>query len=118
MYADTLLDHFEHPRNNGTLVNPDGEASSENPICGDRLTVQVRVTDGVVQELRWQGAGCPPALAAASVMSEMVIGRPLVEVLALDREHVTSALGGLPPRKTHAALLAVTALRAALRHWS
>lgn len=115
MYADALLDHFEHPRNHGTLAHPDGQASVENPVCGDRLTVQVQVTDGTVRALRWQATGCPPALAAASVMSELVLGHSVAHALALDRERIVHALGGLPPRKTHAAMLAISALRSALR---
>jgi nitrogen fixation NifU-like protein len=90
------------------------EADAENPVCGDRLQVWLRIRDGTIEEMRWQASGCAPAIAAASVLSELVRGMAISEARTLDREAVADALGGLPARKAHAASLAVSALHAAI----
>ena len=109
-----MIDHFNHPRNVGEIEGADTEAEDENPICGDRLHVWLRVAGDRVLEMRWRAEGCAPAIAAASVTSELVAGMPLQEARALDRERITEALGGLPARKAHASALAASALRKAL----
>lgn len=114
MFSETLLDHFQAPRNTGELEHADTEAEAENPVCGDRLHVWLRIEGDTVAAVRWRAAGCAPAIAAASAMSELVRGRSLSEARALDRQAVDAALGGLPARKAHAAALAITALRQAL----
>lgn len=96
------------------MESADAEAEDENPVCGDRLHVCLRIVDGVIQEMRWQAEGCAPSIAAASVTSELVRGMTVEQARRLDREAIAAALGGLPARKAHAALLVVSALRKAL----
>lgn len=117
MFSDTLLDHFQSPRNAGEMEGADAEAEDENPVCGDRLRVWLRIRDGVVVEMTWLAEGCAPAIAAASVTSELVRGMTLVEAQSLDRERISEALGGLPARKSHAAMLAASAVRTAVRRY-
>lgn len=114
VFSETLLDHFQAPRNVGELAGADAEAEDENPVCGDRLHVWLRVQHGRVNQIRWRAEGCAPAIAAASVMSELVSGMTLDAASRLSREAIADALGGLPARKSHAAVLAVSTLRAAL----
>jgi nitrogen fixation NifU-like protein len=118
VFSETLLDHFQAPRNVGELSAADAEAEDENPVCGDRLHVWVRIREGAVADIRWKAEGCAPAIAAASVMSEIVRGMSVDDAAQLSREHVADALGGLPARKSHAALLAVSTLRKALRAYA
>lgn len=114
MYSETLIDHFEHPRNVGELERADAEAEDENPVCGDRLRIWLRIGDGRVQEMRWRAAGCVPAIAAASVTSQMVEGMSVDDARSLSRDQIADALGGLPARKAHASALAASALHKAL----
>lgn len=114
MYSETLLDHFQSPRNVGEIEDADARAEAENPVCGDRLRVWLRIQDGVVVEMRWKAEGCAPAIAAASMASEMVAGMPVADARSLGRENIARALGGLPPRKAHAAVLAASAIERAL----
>jgi nitrogen fixation NifU-like protein len=114
VYSETVVDHFEHPRNVGEIEGADVEAEDENPVCGDRLHVWLRVGDGRVLEMRWRAEGCAPAIAAASVTSDLVSGMPIADARALDRDRITAALGGLPARKAHASALAASALHRAL----
>ncbi len=113
-YSDTVMEHFEHPRNAGELEHPDGEATTANPVCGDRMRVMIRVADGRVAEVRWQTRGCPPAIATSSFASEMVRGWRLEDVEALTRDRIAEAIGGLPRDKVHCSVLAADALRAAI----
>ncbi len=116
-YSDTVMEHFEHPRNAGELEQPDGEATTANPVCGDRMRVMIRVADGRVAEVRWQTRGCPPAIATSSFASEMVRGWTLEDVEALTRDRIAEAIGGLPPDKVHCSVLAADALRAAIANY-
>ncbi|MCZ7576365.1 MAG: iron-sulfur cluster assembly scaffold protein [Dehalococcoidia bacterium] len=59
-YSDTVIEHFQNPRNAGEIEHPDGEATKSNPVCGDRMRVTIRIADGRVAEVRWQTRGCPP----------------------------------------------------------
>lgn len=111
------MEHFEHPRNSGEMIDPDGEATTSNPVCGDRMRVMIRVDDGQVSEVRWQTRGCPPAIATSSFASEMVRGWRLEEIDELTREHIAEAIGGLPKDKVHCSVLAADALKAAVRDY-
>lgn len=114
MFSETLLDHFQSPRNVGEMQGADAEAEHENPVCGDRLRIWLRISNGVIEEASWRAEGCAPAIAAASVTSELLRGMPVEEARALDRDAVAEALGGLPARKAHAAVLAVSTVRKAI----
>ena len=113
-YSPQVIDHFENPRNAGELPDADGEATTANPVCGDRMRVMIRVADDRVAEVRWQTRGCPPAIATSSFASEMVQGWTLGEIDALTRDAIAEAIGGLPKDKVHCSVLAADALRAAV----
>jgi len=113
-YSDLVMEHFQNPRNAGELVEPDGEASKANPVCGDRMRVMIRVDAGRIAEVRWQTRGCPPAIATSSFASEMVQGWTLEDVDSLTRERIADAIGGLPGDKVHCSVLAADVLRAAV----
>jgi len=115
MYADLLLDHFEHPRNVGEMVDADAEAEVENPVCGDRLHLWLKLDHDVIRAARWRADGCVPAIAAASAMSELIQGLRAEDALALEGDRIAAAIGGVPERKAHALILAQTAVRRALR---
>lgn len=116
-YAPLVIEHFENPRNAGEMADPDGEATTANPVCGDRMRVMLRVADGRVQEIRWQTRGCPPAIATSSFASEMVQGWTIEQVEALTREAIAEGIGGLPGDKVHCSVLAADALRSAVANY-
>lgn len=113
-YPPLVMEHFENPRNSGVLEDPDGEALTSNPVCGDRMRVTIRVVDERVTEVRWQTRGCPPAIATSSFASEYVLGWTLDAVAGLSREELADGIGGLPRDKVHCSVLAADALRAAV----
>jgi nitrogen fixation NifU-like protein len=116
-YSDTVLDHFQNPRNAGEMPDPDGDATTANPVCGDRMRVMIRVADDRIAEVRWLTRGCPPAIATSSFASEMVKGWTLDDVSALTRDQIADAIGGLPKDKVHCSVLAADALRAAIANY-
>ena len=115
MFSETLLEHFTAPRNRGPLPDADAEAEVENPVCGDVLHLWLRIRDGRIAEAAWEGRGCAPVIAAASMLTETVRGLRVDEARSFDSDALAAALGGLPPRKGHAASLGADALQAALR---
>jgi nitrogen fixation NifU-like protein len=113
-YSDTFKGHLANPRNAGTLEGADAEAEQTNPVCGDRLRLALRVRAGRIEAARFLAYGCPPTIACGSALAEMLEGMTLAEAGRLTRADIAEAAGGLPPRKQHAAALAVETLRAAL----
>ena len=113
-YSEKVLDHFEHPRNVGDLRDADAEARIEHPVCGDIMTLAVKLSDGKVTEVRYRVRGCVASIAAGSCLTELVLGKSVPEATALKREQLLEALGGLPNASVHAAHLALDALTAVL----
>ena len=93
LYRDYILDHYKHPHNFGELEPHDLEAHEHNPLCGDELTVQIRVKDDRIEDLRFQGHGCAISQAAASIASEELKGMTLEEVGELDAGWMIDLLG-------------------------
>jgi len=114
MYSARLLDHFQNPRHAGDVVGADGTAQIENPVCGDTLRLSVKISSGRIAEVRFKAKGCVPAMACASALTELVRGKTVDEARTLDRDTIIAAVDGLPQASTHAAQLALDALRAAL----
>jgi len=75
LYSDILLDHFRHPRNYGTLDAPDISNEQFNPLCGDRIRIELKLNQSIVNEARFKGDGCAISTAAASLLTEMIIGK-------------------------------------------
>jgi nitrogen fixation NifU-like protein len=83
LYQELILDHNRRPRNYGALAEANREAKVHNPLCGDRLTVFLRVDDDRIQDIRFEGSGCAISKASASLMTDAVKGRTLPDVLGL-----------------------------------
>jgi len=116
-YSDTVMDHFERPRNSGVLDDANAVGYMTNPVCGDTLLLMLRVRDGRIEEARWQSDGCVASIAASSLLSELVPGKSVAEAESITREALVDALGGLPLSKLHASVLAADALHLALADW-
>ena len=113
-YSDILKDHLNNPRNGGELADADAVAEETNPVCGDRVRLNLRIVDDRIEAARFLAYGCPPTLACGSVLAEMLEGLSVDEARGLTRQTIIDALGGLPNRKHHAASLAIETLHAAL----
>src|SRR3954465_13605411 len=93
LYREQILEHYKRPHHWGELEDPDLEFFDSNPLCGDELKVQLKVSDGVVSDVAFSGPGCAISQAAASMASDEVIGRSVDDLLRLDRDFVLDLLG-------------------------
>ncbi|MSP12446.1 MAG: SUF system NifU family Fe-S cluster assembly protein [Chloroflexi bacterium] len=93
LYRENILDHFRNPRNFGTLEHPDFSHEEHNPLCGDKLRIDLQVDDDRVTAVRFSGKGCAISQASASMLTEMVEGKTLEEVKSIDKQDILDALG-------------------------
>lgn len=115
LYRDWILDHYKHPRNFGTLDPADVSHEEENPLCGDVVKLQLRLDDGLVEEVRFKGRGCAISQASASILTELIQGKTLQEVKAIGKEEMLEALGiTINPGRLKCALLPVKTLKLGL----
>jgi nitrogen fixation protein NifU and related proteins len=114
MYSEAVLDHFQNPRNAGTLDAATATASVENPVCGDILELSVRMEAGRIAEARFRTRGCVTALACSSLLTELLRGKTPAEASAITSEQISETLGGLPQATLHGAQLARDAVQALL----
>lgn len=110
-----LLDHYENPRNFGTLDNPTFSHEEGNPSCGDVIRIDVKVEDDRIADIRFSGKGCVISQAAASILTETVRGKSLEEVRQFGKDEMLETLGiTLSPMRLKCALLALKVLKAGL----
>ena len=117
MYSEKVMDHFAHPRNVGEIENADGVGTVGNAKCGDIMRMDLKVENGIIQDVKFKTFGCGAAIATSSMATEMVKGKTLKEALALTNKAVMEALDGLPPVKVHCSLLAEEAIHAAVEDY-
>ena len=114
-YREYILDHYRNPRNYGTLENPDVHSEDNNPLCGDQLAMDLLIEDNHVKEVRFRGRGCAISQASASMLSEMIEGQTIDEVVQLGKEDVLDALGiSISPARTKCAFLSLRVLHRGL----
>jgi nitrogen fixation protein NifU and related proteins len=116
-YSPIVIDHFQNPRNVGELLDANARASVTNPVCGDVLQLMLKIDDGRIADVSFKTFGCEAAIAASSLLTEMIKGKALIEVQDLTPEMITAALGGLPRVKLHASALAEEAFKEALEQY-
>jgi nitrogen fixation NifU-like protein len=120
-YSEKVLDHYENPRNVGSLdkdaVNV-GTGMVGAPACGDVMRLQIQVNDeGVIEDARFKTYGCGSAIASSSLLTEWVKGKTLDEALAIKNSAIAEELA-LPPVKVHCSVLAEDAIKAAIRNFT
>ena len=116
MFSEAVLDHFRNPRNAGELSGASVTVEVSNPVCGDILKLSARIVDARIAEARFLCRGCTTSIASASVLTEELRGRSIVEARAINAESLSDILGGLPPATFHGAQLAADAVRALLQN--
>ena len=116
-YSDKVLDHYENPRNVGTLDKDDphvGTGMVGAPACGDVMRLQIKVNeDGVIEDAKFKTYGCGSAIASSSLLTEWVKGRTLDDAAKIRNTEIAEELG-LPPVKIHCSVLAEDAIKAAV----
>jgi nitrogen fixation NifU-like protein len=116
LYGAVIAEHWKHPRNQGPLDAPEVSREELNPLCGDRLRLELKIGGELITEARFRGDACMVATAAASLLTEALRGMPVTEAAAFSTERLLALFGGpLRPARVTCALLVLTALHEGLR---
>jgi nitrogen fixation NifU-like protein len=117
MYTEKVMEHFRNPRNMGEMPDADGVGTVGNPVCGDLMTIYIKVKDDKIADIKFKTFGCGAAIATSSMITELAKGKTLEEALKITRGDVAESLGGLPPIKMHCSNLAADGLHAAIEDY-
>lgn len=118
-YSEIVMEHFRNPHNVGQLENADAKATEGSPACGDMVAVYLKVDEETkrIQDIKFESYGCASNIATGSIITELAKGKTLEEAKQITWQEASDALGGLPSIKVHCSVLAVDALRAAIRNY-
>jgi len=112
LYQQTLMDHYRYPRNRGTLENPDFKSGLYNPSCGDKIAMEGCIHENLLIKVAFEGTGCVISQAAASMLTELVLGTSIEDIAAFNKELLCTTLGiELGPIRLKCALLPLQALQ-------
>jgi len=116
IYKEIILDHYKNPHNFGKMQNPDFKASDTNPLCGDHVEIQVKLSNGKVSDVKFIGRGCAISQASASLLTDLVMGKSIEELQKFDKEQLLEAMGNpdLGPVRIKCALLSLKTLKLGL----
>jgi nitrogen fixation NifU-like protein len=117
MYSEKVMEHFKNPHNVGEIPDADGVGTVGNPVCGDLMTIYIKVKDNRLADIKFKTFGCGSAIATSSMITELAKGKTLEEAMEITRANVADSLGGLPPVKMHCSNLAADALHAAIEDY-
>jgi len=117
MYSEKVMEHFRNPRNMGEIPDADGVGTVGNPVCGDMMTIYIKVKDNKLADVKFKTFGCGAAVATSSMITELAKGKTLEEALKITRADVAESLGGLPPVKMHCSNLAADGLHEAIQDY-
>jgi len=117
VYSEKVLEHFKNPHNVGELKDADAEGTVGNPVCGDLMTMYIKVKDDRIEDIKFKTYGCGAAIATSSMTTDLAKGKTLDEAMKITRQSVADALNGLPPVKMHCSNLAADALHEAIKNY-
>ena len=121
IYREIILDHYRNPRNKGKLADADISIHDSNPLCGDEIDIHLKIDGDKIKDVRFEGRGCAISQASASMLTEMVMGKPLAAVKDFTKEEHLENMGltSLGPSRIKCALLSLKVLKLAMvRYYS
>jgi nitrogen fixation NifU-like protein len=117
MYSKKVMELFQNPHNVGVIEDADGVGEVGNPVCGDMMTLYIKVKENQLEDIKFQTFGCAAAIATSSMITDLAKGKTLEEAKKITRGDVADALEGLPPIKMHCSNLAADALHKAIEDY-
>ena len=115
MYQENILDHYRNPRNFGQIDKPDVDTNDYNPLCGDKIGMQLKISGNKIKEIKFYGSGCAISQASASMLTEEISGKTIQDILKLTKEDVLDLLGiEISYARLKCALLALKVLKMAV----
>jgi len=130
-YSKKVIQHFQHPHNQGVIKKADAIGQVGNPVCGDVMKIYIKVNrqqkavsgkqkkldDFIIKDIKFETLGCAAAIAVSSALTDIVKGKTLKQALAIKKDDIVKDLGGLPPIKIHCSMLGVEALHQAIEKY-
>jgi NifU-like protein involved in Fe-S cluster formation/metal-sulfur cluster biosynthetic enzyme len=118
-YSETVLEHFRHPHNVGSIEDADGKAQEGSPACGDMVSVYINVDEKtkVITDIKFESYGCASNIATGSIITDLAKGKTIDEAKKITWKDAADALGGLPKIKAHCSVLAIEGLRSAITNY-
>lgn len=118
LYSDKVMDHFQHPRNVGTIEDANGVGEVGNAKCGDIMKMYLKIDENeIITDVKFNTFGCGSAIATSSMATEMIKGKKIADALKISNKAVVEALDGLPANKIHCSVLAEQAVKAAVDNY-
>ncbi len=112
IYKEQLLDHYKNPRNYGKMMNPHIHKEDSNPLCGDVIEIFVRIKDDKVDSVSFEGKGCVISQATASILTDELKGKTILEIQSLEREDILDLIGvNLTPSRVKCAMLPLITIK-------
>ena len=113
IYREIILDHYRNPRNKGKLPDADVSIHDSNPLCGDEIDIHLKVDGDKIRDVKFEGRGCAISQASASMLTEMVMGKPLTSIKDLSKDDILENIGltSLGPARIKCALLSLKVLK-------
>ncbi len=119
---ELILDHYQHPHNHGEIPGADISYEDSNPLCGDKIRIDIKLKNNVVEDVKFNGKGCAISQASASMLTDELIGKSLDEIKAMDKQFILDMLGiPLGPTRVKCALLPLKVIKAGVygvNNWS
>jgi len=123
LYTPKVMETFKNPHNYGKIKNPDGIGKVGNPVCGDVMWLYIKVGKNkkgqeLIKDIKFETFGCVAAISTSSIITDLVKGKTIKEALKITKDKVIESLGGLPKIKYHCSVLAVDALKEAIKDYN
>ncbi|HEX9077195.1 MAG TPA: SUF system NifU family Fe-S cluster assembly protein [Anaerolineae bacterium] len=122
LYRELILDHYQHPHNHGEIPEADISYEDSNPLCGDKIRIDIKLKNNVVEDVKFNGKGCAISQASASMLTDELLGKSLDEIKAMDKQFILDMLGiPLGPTRVKCALLPLKVIKAGVygvNNWS
>lgn len=113
LYREIIIDHAQHPHNHGTIPDADVSYEDSNPLCGDKIRMDMKIENGVVTDVKFSGKGCAISQASASMLTDEIKGKSLEEIRHMDKQFVLDLIGiSLGPTRIKCALLPLKVIKA------
>ena len=116
-YTELVLKHFRSPKNIGKIKNADAKATEGSVMCGDIMTMYLKIKNNIIKDAKFESYGCAANIATASILTTMIRGKTVEQAEKLTWEDIIKQLGGLPPLKFHCSSLAIETLHSAIKKW-
>ena len=112
LYRQIILDHYKHPLNKGKLINPDVIIEESNPLCGDNIDMYLKIKNGELKDISFEGKGCALSIATTSILTEEIKGKKIEDIKKIGREEVYALLGiDVSPARTKCVMLSLATVK-------